>query len=101
MYPAFVWTSTKNEWMHRTQFDPARLDFLSLVNLSRLFWLSATGNLRKAQRWCKSVLTFDITSIKRKQDLPNPPLNISDLSWRKFRHFQRNYIVAHTVKNLG
>ena len=45
--------------MHRTQFDHARLDLLSLVIWSRVFWLSVTWNLRKAQRWSKSVLTFD------------------------------------------
>ena len=45
--------------MQRTQFDHARLDPLSLVIWSRMFWLSVTWNLGKAQRWSKSVLTFD------------------------------------------
>ena len=45
--------------MHRTQFDHARLDFLTLVIWSRVFWPSVTWNLRKAHRWSKSVLTFD------------------------------------------
>ena len=35
--------------MHRTQFDHAPLDLLSLVISSHVFWL------RKAQRWSKSV----------------------------------------------
>ena len=45
--------------MHRTQFDHALLDFLSLVIWSRVFWLSLTGNLGKAQRRSKSVLSCD------------------------------------------
>ena len=42
--------------MHRTH---ARLDFLSLVIWSRVFWPSVTWNVRKASRWSKSGLTFD------------------------------------------
>lgn len=45
--------------MHRAHFDHARLDFLSLVIWSSVFWPPVTLNLRKAQRWSKSVLTFD------------------------------------------
>ena len=45
--------------MNRTQFDHARLDLLSLVIWSRVFWLSRTWSLRRAQRWNKSVLIFD------------------------------------------
>ena len=44
--------------MHITQFDHARLDLLLLVIWSRVFWPSVTWNVRKAQRWSKSVLTF-------------------------------------------
>ena len=45
--------------MQRIQFDDARLDLLSLVIGSRLFWPSVNWNLREGQRWSKSVLTFD------------------------------------------
>ena len=45
--------------MHRTHFDHARLDVLSLVTWSRVFWPTVTWKVRKAQRWSKSVLTFD------------------------------------------
>ena len=45
--------------MYRTHFDHARLDLLPLVIWSRVFWPSVTWNLRKAQRWSKSVLTFE------------------------------------------
>ena len=45
--------------MHRTHFDHARLDVLSLLIWSREFWPSVTWNLREAQRWSKRVLTFD------------------------------------------
>ena len=45
--------------MHRTHFDQACLDLLSLVIWSRVFWPSVTLTLRKAQRWRKSVLTLD------------------------------------------
>ena len=45
--------------MHRTHFDHARLDVLSRVIWSRVFWPTVTWNVRKAQRWSKSVLTFD------------------------------------------
>ena len=50
--------------MHRTQFDLTRLDLLLLVLWSRefdhtAFWPSVTWNFPKAQRWNKSVLTFD------------------------------------------
>ena len=45
--------------MHRTQFDHVRLNLLSLVIWSRVFWTSVTRNLRNAQRWSKSVFTFD------------------------------------------
>ena len=45
--------------MYRTHFDHARLDLLPLVIRSRVFWPSLTWNLLKAQRWSKSVLTFD------------------------------------------
>ena len=38
---------TKNEWMHRTQFDHARLDLLSLVIWSRVVWPSVTWNYAK------------------------------------------------------
>ena len=43
--------------MHRTQFDHARLDFLSLVIWSRV--LTICLDLRKAQRWSESVLASD------------------------------------------
>ena len=39
--------------MHKTHFDHAWLDLLSLVFWC-VFWLSVMWNLRKAQRWCKS-----------------------------------------------
>ena len=45
--------------MHRTQFNHVRLDLLSLVSLSLVFWPSVKWNVRKAQRWSKSVLVFD------------------------------------------
>ena len=45
--------------MNRTHFDNARLDILSLVIWLRVFWASVTWNVRKAQRWRKSVLTVD------------------------------------------
>ena len=45
--------------MHIMQCDHARLDLLSLVIWSRVFWPPLTWNLIKAQRWIKSVLTFD------------------------------------------
>ena len=45
--------------MHIAQFNHARLDLVSLLIWSRVFWLFVTWNLRKAQRWNKSVLTFD------------------------------------------
>ena len=45
--------------MRRMHFDQAPLDFLSLVNWSRVFWPSVTWNFRKAQPWSKSVLNFD------------------------------------------
>ena len=43
------WRPLRMNGMHRTQFDHAPLDLLSLVVSSRVFWL------RKAQRWSKSV----------------------------------------------
>ena len=43
------WLPLRMNGMHRTQFDHAPLDLLSLVISSRVFWL------RKAQRWSKSV----------------------------------------------
>ena len=49
--------------MYRTHFDHARLDFLSLVIWSRVFWPSVTWNLRKAQRWSKSALTFALRNL--------------------------------------
>ena len=39
--------------MHKTHFDHACLDLLSLVFWC-VFWLSVMWNLRKAQQWCKS-----------------------------------------------
>ena len=57
--PAFVWISTKNEWNVHNAIYHARLDLLSLVIWSRVFWPSVTWNLPKAQHWSKSVLTFD------------------------------------------
>ena len=45
--------------MHRTHFDHACLDLLSLVIWSRVFWPCVTWTLRKAQRWSKSVFTLD------------------------------------------
>ena len=42
-----------------SRVDHARLDLLSLVIWTRVFWPSLTWNLRKAQRWSKSFLTFD------------------------------------------
>ena len=49
----------RTQKMHRTQFDHARLDLRSLVIWSRVFRPSVTWNSHKAQRWTKSVLTFD------------------------------------------
>ena len=46
-------------WMYTTQFDHARFHLLPLAIWSRAFWPSVTGNLRRAQRWSKSVWTFD------------------------------------------
>ena len=45
--------------MHRTHFDHAYLDLVSLVIWTFVFWPSVTWNLRKEQRYSKSVLTFD------------------------------------------
>ena len=45
--------------MHIMQCDHARLDLLPLVIWSRVFWPPLTWNLIKAQRWSKSVVTFD------------------------------------------
>ena len=45
--------------VHRMHFDQACLDLLSLIIWSRVFWPSVTWNLHKAQRWSKSVWTFD------------------------------------------
>jgi len=45
--------------MHKMQFDHTRFDLLPLVIWSCVFWPSVTGNLRKAQRWSKSVWTSD------------------------------------------
>ena len=45
-----------------TQFNHARLDLLSLIIRSRVFWpsVTVTWNLRRAQRWSiLSFLTFD------------------------------------------
>ena len=53
--------------MHRTQFDHVRLDLLSLVIWSRLFWPSVTWNLRKAQRWSLEQKRFEVRSL-------SPPL---------------------------
>ena len=54
--------------MHRTQFDHAHLDLLSVVTWSRVFWSSVTWNLLKAQHW---------SSLKQKrvdlQSLMLPP----------------------------
>ena len=44
--------------MYRTQFDPSRLDLLSLAIWSRVFWPSVTWNFGGAQRLSKCVLTF-------------------------------------------
>ena len=44
--------------MLKTQFDHAYFELLPLVIWSRVFWPPVMGNLRKAQRWRKSVLTF-------------------------------------------
>ena len=53
--------------MPTTQFDHARLDFLSLVIWSRVVWVSVKRNLRKARRWSKRVsphsITFDYYSV--------------------------------------
>ena len=46
-------------WMYTTQFDHARFDLLPLAIWPRAFWPCVTGNLRRAQRWSKSVWTFD------------------------------------------
>ena len=45
--------------MHRTQFDHACLDLLSLIIWSGMLWLSFTWNLPKAKQWSKRVLTLD------------------------------------------
>ena len=45
--------------MHITQFDHARLDLLSHVIWSLVFWQFVIWNLIKAQRWSNSVLTLD------------------------------------------
>ena len=49
--------------IHRTQFDHARLDLLSLVIWSRVFWrishLKQYAKQTSSHRWSKRVLTFD------------------------------------------
>ena len=58
----FVWTPTKNEWnAHRTHFDQERFGLLSIVIWSHVFYHLSGANLRKAQRWSKSVL--DLRSL--------------------------------------
>ena len=49
---SIVWTSTKNE------YNPQNAIW-SWTARPWVFWLSVTRNLRKAQRWNKSVLTSD------------------------------------------
>ena len=49
--------------MHKMQFDHACLDLLSPVIWSRVFWLSVTLNLHKAQRWSKSILTLIVVAL--------------------------------------
>ena len=44
--------------MLKTQFDHVYFELLPLVIWSRMFWPPVMGNLRKPQRWRKSVLTF-------------------------------------------
>ena len=53
------WLSLRMFGMHITQLDHARLNLLSLVIWSRVFWRSVTWNLCKAQRFSESVFTFD------------------------------------------
>ena len=52
-------------YVARTQFDHARLDPLSLVIWSCVFWLSLTWNLRQAEWWSKRVLTSIIVAPLR------------------------------------
>ena len=49
-----------NEWKaHNAIWSRTFEPSIWLVIWSRVFWLSVTWNLRQAQRWSKSVLTFD------------------------------------------
>ena len=63
MQSAFVWTSVKNEWnAHYVIWSRAFRPSITRSLITRV-WPSVTwnlrGNLRKAQRWSNSVLTFD------------------------------------------
>ena len=51
--------SLRMNGMHSTWFDHSRLDLLSLVIRSHVFWPSITWYLCKAQCWSKSVFTFN------------------------------------------
>ena len=50
------WFPLRINGMHRTQFDPARVDLLPLVIWTRVFWPSISWNLREAPRWSKRSL---------------------------------------------
>ena len=54
LYQLVVWTRS-----FREMTALPRLEFLSFVIWSRVFWLYVTWNLRKAQRWSESFFTSD------------------------------------------
>ena len=58
MWPAFVWTSTKNEWNSWNSITSLAFGSSFSRNLIRVFRPYITWNLGKAQRWSKSVFIF-------------------------------------------
>ena len=59
MWPAFIWTSTKNVWnaQNTINFDHACFDLLPCIIWSRVFWSSVKWNVPKRTALKKKCLT--------------------------------------------
>ena len=92
--------------MHKTQFDHAHFDLIPLIIWSRVFWQSVRWNLRKAQRWSKSVwtsdrcrphsLTFGHTSPKNR-----PFCTKLGIAVHEWKHSTPSWIASHAICPLS